>query len=188
MSDLRRFRRPGEDPGAPWADTTLAPLRRRRAEVDVTALVMRRIAERAPRPVGFALSGTAARAAWAAAFIGGFLAFGLLAVTAGVMVVNGDEGSRSALALLATGARVAIAGLNHLTALAMTLVAATLALVKGAWPLIEVVSPLVRGGTFVVALAGVLSLGVSLVIISRARRTAPALAPSVALPRHGGLA
>lgn len=188
MSELLRFRRPDSDPGADWAEKTLAPLRRRRAEVDVTAAVMHRIAERAPLPYGRPLPAAWWGAAWAASFAGGFLALGLLVAAAGLMVLNGDEGARSALALIAAAGRLAITGYNQLTAIAAAFVTASVALLKGAWLLIEVASPLVRGGTFLAALGGILSLGISLVIVSRARRTAPAVAPHGALSRHGGLA
>jgi len=188
MSERLRFRRPGDDPGPAWADEVLGPLRRRRADVDVTSLVMQRIAANAPRPLGAPFTGAWARAAWAAAFAGGFLALALLVGTAGVMIANGDEGARSVMALLATGGRLAVSALGHLGALAGAFLTATLAFLKGAWILVEVAAPVVRGGTFVAALGGVMSLGISLVIITRARRTAPAVSPHEALNRHGGLA
>ena len=188
MSPIERFRPRGDDPGEAWADELLGPLRRRRAEVDVTSLVMRRIVSEAPRPIGAPLTAGWSRAAWAAAFAGGFLALALLVGTAGVMIVNGDEGARSTLALAATGGRLAMGMLNQLSGLAAGFVTALIALLKGAWLLVEVASPVVRGGTFLAAIGGVLSIGISLVIISRARRTAPAVAPPGALSRHGGLA
>jgi hypothetical protein len=188
MSGRLRFPRAGDDPGADWAERTLSPLRRRRAEVDVTALVMRRIAERAPQPLGWSLPGGWSQAAWAAAFVGGFLSLALLVATASAMIANGDEGARSTMTLASTGGRLLVGGLGHLTAFAGAFVTASLAILKGAWLLVEVASPIVRGGSFIAALGGVLSLGISLVIVSRARRTAPAVAPPGALSRHGGLA
>lgn len=188
MSDLLRFRRPADDPGPAWADEVLGPLRQRRAEVDVTSLVMRRIAAEAPRPLGAPFTAAWSRAVWAAAFAGGFLALALLVGTAGLMIANGDEGARSTMTLAATGGRLAVALLGQVTALAAAMVTATLAFLKGAWLVVDVAAPLVRGGTFVAALCGIMSLGISLVIVSRARRTAPAVAPHGALNHHGGLA
>jgi putative copper export protein len=188
MNPLTPFRRPEADPGADWAEQALAPLRRRRADVDVTGLVMRRIADRAPLPVGRALPARWSRVAWAAAFAGGFLALALLVGTAGVMIANGDEGARSTMALASAAGRLAVGGFSHLTAVAMAFGAATVAVLKGAWLLVEVLSPIVRGGSFLAAIGGVASLGVSLVIVSRARRTAPAVAPPGALSHPGGLA
>jgi len=188
MNPLTPFRRSEADPGAGWAEQTLAPLRRRRADVDVTSLVMRRIAERAPLPVGRALSERWSRVAWAADFAAGFLALALLVGTAGVMIANGDEGARSTMALASAAGRLAVSGFSHLTAVAMAFGAATIAVLKGAWLLIEVMAPIVRGGSFIAAIGGVASLGVSLVIVSRARRTAPAVAPPGAMSHPGGLA
>lgn len=186
MSAQRWFRRP-DDPGAAWAQEVLAPLRRRQAEVDVAPAVMRRIAGRALAPAPAPLRGPWPQVAWAAALLGGFAALALLIATAGMMIVGGDEGARAAIALAGVAARITLRGFDHMAGILSVFAGALLAFVKGAWTMVDSLSPLVRAGALAGALAGLLSIGISIIVVSRARRTAP-LAHRPGFPDiHGGL-
>jgi hypothetical protein len=172
MSDRRWFRRP-DDPGAEWAEEILAPLRRRQADIDVAPAVMRRIAGGALAPAPAALPGAWPQVAWAAALFGGFAALALLIATAGMMIVGGDEGARAAIALTGVAARITLRGFDHMAGILSVFAGALIAFVKGAWGVIDALSPLVRGGALAGAVAGLASIGISIIVVSRARRTAP---------------
>jgi hypothetical protein len=172
MSGLFRFER-RDDPGAAWADDLLRPLRRRQADVDVARAVMLRIAGRTPAPAPRALPRPWSQVRWAAAFLGGCAALALLIATAGAMVLGGDEGARAAIGLTSLAARMTLRGFDHMAGVLWVLAGALLAFLKGAWVEIDTLSPLVRGGAFATALAGVASIGISIVVVSRARHSAP---------------
>ena len=79
MTIRRPIFRAAPDPGEAWARQVLTPLRRLRADCDVAAAVMARIAATAAgaseaRP----LSPRQARLAWAAGFLAGSVALGLV--------------------------------------------------------------------------------------------------------------
>jgi len=172
MSGLIRFQRP-DDPGAAWADELLRPLRRREADVDVAHSVMLRIAGPAASPAPWALPKPWSQVRWAAAFLGGCAALALLIATAGAMILGGDEGARAAIALTSVAARMTVHGFDHMAGALWVLASAALAFFKGAWIEIDALSPLVRGGALASALAGLASIGVSIIVVSRARRSAP---------------
>jgi hypothetical protein len=172
MSDTRWFRRP-DDPGAAWAEEILAPLRRRQADIDIAPAVMRRIAGAAIAPAPAPLPGAWPQVAWAAALLGGFASLGLLIATAGMMIAGGDEGARAAIALTGLAARITLRGFDHMAGILSVFAGALLAFVKGAWTIVDALSPVVRGGALAGAVAGLVSIGISIIVVSRARRTAP---------------
>jgi hypothetical protein len=172
MKDAGRID-PGHDLEARWADEILAPLRRERLELDVAPAVMSWV-EGQHRPAGFApLPGRLPRYAWAASLILGLVCLGLLVATCGVMILGGDEGARTLLALTGSAGRMALLSAGYMLRLAQAFGAAALTLAKGAWTLIEVMAPLVRGAGFLAALAGALSIAVSSYVFANARRSAP---------------
>jgi hypothetical protein len=163
-----------DDPGADWARVTLAPLRHREADVDIAATVMRRIAHETLAPAPPPLPGMWPQVAWAGAFLGGFAAMALLVTTLGAMIVGGDEGARTAMTLAGTFARATLSGMEYMAGALRALAGAGFAVVKGLWTLVDALAPLVRGGAFAGALAGLGSIVISIIVVSRARRTAPA--------------
>jgi hypothetical protein len=184
MSDRSWFHRP-EDPGAAWADDLLRPLRRREADVDVSRSVMLRITGRTipaprelPRPWG--------QVSWAAALLGGFAALALLVATAWAMIVGGDEGARAAVALASVAARMTLRGFDHMAGVLWVFAGALLAFLKGAWAGVDALSPLVRGGVFGTAIAGIASIGISIIVFSRARLNAPLAHHPGSTTDHGG--
>ena len=168
----------GRTPAAPdldarWADEILAPLRRERLELDVTPSVMSWV-EGQHRPAGLApLPGRLPRIAWAASLILGLACLGLLLATCGVMILGGDEGARTLLALTGSAGRMALLSAGYLMRIGQAFGAAALTLAKGAWTLIDLMAPLVRGAGFLAALAGAMSIGISSYVFANARRSAP---------------
>jgi hypothetical protein len=164
---------PSPDPDARWADEILAPLRRERLDLDVAPSVMSWVEEQ-HRPAGFApLPGDLPRYAWAASLILGLVCLGLLVATCGVMILGGDEGARTLLALTGSAGRMAILSFGYMLRMAQAFGATALTLAKGAWTLIDVMAPLVRGAGFLAAVAGALSIGISSYVFANARRSAP---------------
>jgi hypothetical protein len=185
MSGLFRFDRP-DDPGAAWADELLRPLRRREADVDVARSVMLRITGRALAPAAQVLARPWSQVRWAAAFLGGCAALALLIATAGAMVLGGDEGARAAITLTSVAAHLTLRGFDHMAGALWVLATAALAFFKGAWVEVDALSPLVRGGALASAVAGVASIGISILVVSRARRSAPVAQRSGSPLDNGG--
>ncbi len=167
--------RPSEGPDldARWADQILAPLRRERLELDVTPSVMSWV-EGQNRPAEFPpLPGRLPQFAWAASLILGLVCLGLLVATCGVMILGGDEGARTLLALTGSAGRMALLSAGYLLLVAQAFGATAFTLGKGAWTLIDLMAPLVRGAGFLAAVAGAISIGVSSYVFANARRSAP---------------
>lgn len=184
MRRLFRFERP-DDPGAAWADDLLRPLRRREADVDVARSIMLRIAGHAIAPAPRALPKPWGQVSWAAALFAGFAVLALLIATAGMMIAGGDEGARTAIALTSVAARLTLRGFDHMAGVLSVFAGALIALLKGAWMEVAPLSPLVRGGALATALAGLASIGISIIVVSRAGRSAPA-AQHPGSPFHNG--
>jgi hypothetical protein len=158
-----------------WADTTLAPLRRQSADIDVAGLVMRRIIAAQPRPVTAMLPVRWHRPAWALTLVAGFAAVVLLTTTAVVMVANGDEGARATLTLAAAAGTLFTRGFAAAGGLMKGLLEAAFVVGRGGWTLVDVASPLVRAAGVAAAFGGAMSIGFSAILVSRAQRTAPAI-------------
>jgi len=158
-----------------WAESTLAPLRRQHADVDVTSLVMRRIAASRPKPVASILPVRWHRPAWALTLLFGCAAVVLLTTTAVVMVTNGDEGARATMTLAAAAGTLLMRGFAAAGGLMKGLLEAALVVGRGGWTLVDVASPLVRAAGMAAAFGGAMSIGFSAILVSRAQRTAPAV-------------
>lgn len=179
--------RPQEDRElALWTEATLAPLRRQRAEVDVTGLVMQRIAASRPRPVASLLPARWQRPAWYATLAAGFAAFVLLSTTAVLMLTNGDQGARAAMTLAATGGTLLLHGLSAAWGVVRALAETAFALGRGGWTLLETASPLVRAAGVLAAFCGAASIAFSALIVSRAQRHAPVVSRASWNTLHGG--
>jgi hypothetical protein len=134
---------------------------------------MRRIAGGAILPAPAVVWAPWRQVSWAAALFGGFAALALLIVTLGAMILGGDEGARAAIALTGVAARLTLRGFDHMAGVLSVLAGALFAFLKGAWSAVDAMSPVVRGGALAGAIAGLVSIGVSIVVVSRARRGAP---------------
>jgi hypothetical protein len=91
------------------------------------------------------------------------------------------------MALAATAARSTLRGFDYMAGALAAIAGAALALFKGAWVVIDAFSPVVRGGAFAGAVAGLASIGISIIVVSRAGRTAPAPQRPGTPINHGGL-
>jgi hypothetical protein len=185
-----RFRRTPDDPGERWAAEVLGPLRGAPVDIDITAAVMRRIAAHgaAPAPAPAPLPGRWATLSWAASLLLGFLALALLLATAGVMAFGGDQEARALWTLTTAAGRLAAHGYAHVGNLAAGLAGAAFAVFKGAWALVAVAAPLVRGAGFVAAAAGVMSVAISIYVFTRAWFAAPVADRPGFIRSDGGLA
>jgi len=159
-----------------WAESTLAPLRRQQADVDVTSHVMRRIAASRPQPVASILPVRWHRPAWAMTLLLGCAAVVLLTTTAVVMVTNGDEGARAAMTLAATAGTLLVHGLAAAGGVMKGLLEAAFAVGRGGWTVVDVASPIVRAAGMLAAFCGAMSIGFSAIVVSRAQRHAPVVA------------
>jgi len=126
-------------------------------------------------------------ASWAATIALGLAALGLLLATAGVMAFGSDQGARDLWVLTVTGARLMAHGYGHLGLALAGLAQAALAIFHGAWVLVETAAPLVRAAGFLAAVAGVLSIVVSIYVVSRARASAPLAGARGPFRMNGGL-
>jgi hypothetical protein len=156
-----------------WAESTLARLRRQQADVDVTGLVMRRIAASRPRPVTSILPVRWHRPAWALTLLLGCAAVVLLTTTAVVMVANGDEGARAAMTLAAAAGTLLMRGVAAAAGVVKGLLEAAFAVGRGGWTVVDVASPIVRAAGMLAAFCGAMSIGLSAIVVSRAQRHAP---------------
>lgn len=187
MSRLRRFfRPPGTDPGAEWVEQLLSPLRDERIACDVAPRLMGRIAAELParRPIGLR-AGTSRLALGGSLFVG-FAAFVFL-LSALVMRVTGeDEGARLLSTMLEPAAPLAESGARHLYRFALSVGAAGLAILRGAWVVAVAASPLIRGAGLLAAAGGLLSILFSTFLFAHARRVAPMTGPRGGEPLCGG--
>jgi hypothetical protein len=156
-----------------WTQATLAPLRRQSADVDVTRLVMQRIAASRPQPVASILPVRWHRPAWAATMLLGFASVVLLTITAITMVANGDEGARAAMTLAGTAGSLFMHGLSAAAGVLKGFLEAALAMGRGGWAVLDIASPVVRAAGVFAAFCGALSVGFSAIVVSRAQRQAP---------------
>jgi hypothetical protein len=178
---------PQDDPElALWADSTLAPLRRQMAEVDVAGSVMSRIAATRPRPVPSLLPERWQRPAWAATLAAGLAAFLLLSTTAVLMLANGDEGARTAMTLAATGWTLLMHGLGAAWGVVRALAETAFLFGRGGWTILDTASPLVRAAGVFAAFCGAASIAFSALIVSRAQRQAPLAARASWNTLNGG--
>jgi hypothetical protein len=186
MKDLRAlFRAPADDPGEEWVENLLSPLRRESVACDVAPRIMQRIvAEPAPRPLD--LSGSTSRLAWAGSLFVGFAAFVFLLSALVMMVAGGDEGVQLLWTLLEPAGRLVGMGAHYLYRFAVSVGAAGLAILRGAWVVVVAVSPLIRGVGLFAAAGGLLSIVISTYLFAQARRTAPSTGPHGDQSHPGG--
>jgi hypothetical protein len=175
------------DPGAVWADRAMAPLRGRMADVDVAARVMRRIAAAAPAPAAAPLPERWVGVSWAASIAGGVAALSLLMATALALAFSGDSSVHALWTLIATTVRLAAHGYGQAGQFAAALLQAARAVLYAGWRLADAAAPLARGAGLVAALSGLISIGISVVVVSRASRTAPVASLSDRHTANGGL-
>lgn len=188
MRGPRRFGVPREeDPGGVWADALLSDLRGETLEVDVSDRVMRRLAALRPAPAPRPLPGRWPGVAWAASLALGCLCLLLLTATLGAMVLGGDDGALAAWTLLTSAGQVTFTLLSRLILMAGVFLSASLAMLRGAFSVIDSLAPLVRGAGTLAALAGLLSIAFSIYLFDQARRAAPIAARGNIDPIHGGM-
>lgn len=156
-----------------WVETTLTPLRRQSAEVDVADSVMSRIATSRPQPVASLLPERWQRPAWVATLAAGLAAVLLLSTTAVLMLVNGDEGARAAITLAGTGWTLLVHGLGAAWGVVKALAETVYLFGRGGWTILDTASPLVRAAGVLAAFCGAASIAFSALIVSRAQRHAP---------------
>jgi hypothetical protein len=179
--------RPPDDPGGRWADTLLSDLRDETLDIDVTGRVMHRLASLRPAPAPLPLPGRWPGVAWAASLALGCVCLVLLTATLLAMVLGGDDGARAAWAVVTSAGQAAWAVFARVWSMAGAFLSASLAMLRGALIVIDGLAPLVRGAGALAALAGVLSIAVSICIFEHARRGAPIAARRPIEPIHGGL-
>lgn len=189
-----RFDAPTGSPLAEGPDETLrrevqailSPLRSESIDIDVAPRVMRRIVLSLPRPAPAPFRAPYASLAWAASLFLGLVALGTLLATALVMLTSGDDGARAAMTLASTAAHQTVRGFGILGGLLLALGEAAWALGRGLYVLVEAAAPLVRGASMVAAVCGLLSVGVSIVLVHRAGRQAPLGSSAPWSPLNGG--
>ena len=190
-----RFDPPTGSPLAEGPDATLSrevqailsPLRSESIDIDIAPRVMRRIVLSLPRPAPAPLRAPYGSLAWAASLFLGLVALGTLLATALVMLTSGDEGARAAMTLASTAAYQTVRGFGIIGGLLLALSQAAWALGRGFYVLVEAAAPLVRGASMVAAACGLLSIGVSIVLVHRAGRQAPLASRAPWSPLNGGL-
>jgi hypothetical protein len=165
----------------------LSPLRSESIDIDVAPRVMRRVLLSLPRPAPAPFRAPYASLAWAASLFLGLVALGTLLATALVMLTSGDEGARAAMTLASTALHQTVHGFGILGGLLLALGQAAWALGRGFYVLVEAAAPLVRGASMVAAVCGLLSIGVSIVLVHRAFRQAPLASRAPWSPLNGGL-
>lgn len=178
MRSLRTLLRPPlDDPGIEWVEALLSPLRDESVACDVAPRLMQRIAAEPPalRPPDAAY-GTS-RLAWAGSLFVGFAAFVFLLSALVTRLAGEDEGVRLLWTMIEPAARLAGMGAHYLYRFALSVGAAWLAILRGAWVIVEVASPLIRGAGMFAAAGGLLSIVISTCLFAHARRTAPTTGP-----------
>ncbi len=178
--------RPAEDPGAAWTEALLEPLRGEAFDCSVAPAVMARIAaERLPaRPLPALLAKP--RLLWAACVPVGIAAFGFLSAVGLSLLRSGTDAAaqRGMFAtllwrLLSLAAGRIAAGGGFLARLIAPFL-------RGAWTLVEILSPVLRGAGLVAATTGLMSLIISIYVFSHDRGTAPHKGAASGFPLHGG--
>jgi len=177
---------PGDDPGARWADALLSDLRRETLDIDVTRQVMLRLEAHRPAPAPIPLPGHWPGVAWAASIGLGCACLVLLMATLGAMVLGGDEGARAAWALVTSAGQVTWGLLGRFGQAAAAFLSASLALLRGAYSLLDTLAPVVRGAGALAAMTGALSIACSVYVFDRARRGAPIAGQRSIDPIRGG--
>ncbi|PYS95924.1 MAG: hypothetical protein DMF50_06740 [Acidobacteria bacterium] len=174
MTIRRPIFRAAPDPGEAWARQVLTPLRRLRADCDVAAAVMARIAATAAgaseaRP----LSPRQARLAWAAGFLAGSVALGL--VTSALRGAAGQgQAVHEVLGLLTSLGRVAVLLGRFLVSAYGRCLEIAAPVARAVWALFEVLTPILRGAGMAASACGVLSILISFYIFTHARAAASA--------------
>ena len=157
------------DPGARWADETLAPLRRVRAEVDVAPAVMRRLRS-GPAPAAAAAT---PRAAWAAAFAFGASSLAALVATLIVLWLTGDDGIRGATRAAAALGRATLGLWERTVTVVFALLGTAGPFLRAVREILEAAAPIVQAAGTAAALSGVLAILYSSYVFARARRIDP---------------
>jgi len=178
MKRLRMvFRPPVDDPGKEWVEDLLSPLREESVACDIAPRLMARIAAEPvpPRPIDIA--GDPSRLAWAGSLFVGFSAFVFLLSALVIMVAGEDEGVRLLGAIVEPAGRLFVMGAQYLFRLALSVGAAGLAILRGAWVIVVAASPLIRGAGLFAAAGGLLSIAIGTYLFAHARRAAPSTGP-----------
>jgi len=162
-----------DDPGSAWAEAALAPMRDQRLDAEVSRSIMARIAAERARPLTLPGRLRRPRLALAACLAAGIVSFGMVMATLIILAINGDEGVREIGTLLtASGHLLAVFAQVLLTAL-KGILAAAIAVGRGAWILLEAAAPLFRGAELAAAACGLLSIAISFYLLARGYRSAP---------------
>jgi len=178
MKDLRAlFRPPVDDPGKEWVEELLSPLRDESVACDVAPRLMERIAAELPAPRPLDVAAGTSRLAWGTSLFVGFAAFVFLLSALVMRVAGEDEGVRFLWTMLEPAGRLAGIGAHSLYRFALSVGAAGLAILRGAWVVVVAASPVIRGAGLFAAAGGLLSIVISTYLFAHARRTAPTTGP-----------
>jgi hypothetical protein len=162
----------GRDPGAPWADALLEPLRALQIDCEITPTLMTRLAAEQPRR---GRSATLRRPGLLLAICatGGLAALATALAALSATLGAGGEEARQLHALLGSFGRTAVLLAQGLGTIAGGLAAMALPLLCGWWIVMETATPLLQGAGLIASALGGLTILVSLYLFAHAHAAAP---------------